>query len=59
MVGERKQKILETIVGMLGRPEIERITTAILANKLEVSEAALYRHFAGKAQMFEGIDCFC
>ena len=32
-----------------------RFTTAALAAKLEVSEAALYRHFASKAQMFEGL----
>jgi TetR/AcrR family transcriptional regulator len=32
-----------------------RVTTAALAAKLEVSEAALYRHFASKAQMFEGL----
>jgi len=33
----------------------ERITTAALAARLDVSEAALYRHFASKAQMFEGL----
>ncbi len=38
------------------RPAAERITTAALAAKLDVSEAALYRHFASKAQMFEGPD---
>ena len=32
-----------------------RITTAALAARLSVSEAALYRHFASKAQMFEGL----
>ena len=32
-----------------------RPTTAALAARLEVSEAALYRHFASKAQMFEGL----
>ena len=32
-----------------------KITTAALAAKLDVSEAALYRHFASKAQMFEGL----
>ena len=40
---------------MLERPGAERITTAALAARLEVSEAALYRHFASKAQMFEGL----
>jgi TetR/AcrR family transcriptional regulator len=53
--GERKQQILETLAKMLEAPKREKITTAALAAKLDVSEAALYRHFAGKAQMFEGL----
>jgi TetR/AcrR family transcriptional regulator len=53
--GERKQQILETLAKMLETPKREKITTASLAAKLDVSEAALYRHFAGKAQMFEGL----
>jgi TetR/AcrR family transcriptional regulator len=53
--GERKQQILETLAKMLETPKREKITTAALAAKLDVSEAALYRHFAGKAQMFEGL----
>lgn len=53
--GERKQQILETLAKMLESPKREKITTAGLAAKLDVSEAALYRHFAGKAQMFEGL----
>ena len=40
---------------MLEAPKWERITTAALAEKLDVSEAALYRHFASKAQMYEGL----
>jgi TetR/AcrR family transcriptional regulator len=53
--GERKQQILETLAAMLEKPAREKITTASLAEKLDVSEAALYRHFASKAQMFEGL----
>ena len=53
--GERKQQILETLAKMLEAPKREKITTAALAARLDVSEAALYRHFAGKAQMFEGL----
>ena len=53
--GERRVQILETLAGMLEQPGAERITTAALAARLEVSEAALYRHFASKAQMFEGL----
>jgi TetR/AcrR family transcriptional regulator len=55
MAGERKQQILETLAKMLESPKREKITTASLAAKLDVSEAALYRHFANKAQMFEGL----
>src|SRR5512140_1698990 len=53
--GERKLQILQTLAAMLEVPRAERITTAALAAKLDVSEAALYRHFASKAQMFEGL----
>ena len=53
--GERKVQILQTLASMLEQPGADRITTAALAAKLEVSEAALYRHFASKAQMFEGL----
>ncbi len=53
--GERRVQILEALATMLQQPGAERITTAALAAKLDVSEAALYRHFASKAQMFEGL----
>jgi TetR/AcrR family transcriptional regulator len=52
---ERKLQILQTVAGMLEQPKGEKITTAALAAKLDLSEAALYRHFASKAQMFEGL----
>ncbi len=53
--GDRKNQILQTLAQMLERPAAEKITTAALAKRLDVSEAALYRHFTGKAQMFEGL----
>ncbi|MEO7853451.1 MAG: nucleoid occlusion factor SlmA [Rubrivivax sp.] len=53
--GERRVQILQTLATMLEQPGAERITTAALAARLQVSEAALYRHFASKAQMFEGL----
>jgi TetR/AcrR family transcriptional regulator len=53
--GERRVQILQTLARMLEQPGADRITTAALAAQLEVSEAALYRHFASKAQMFEGL----
>jgi TetR/AcrR family transcriptional regulator len=53
--GERRLQILQTLATMLQEPGSDRVTTAALAGRLEVSEAALYRHFASKAQMFEGL----
>lgn len=53
--GERRVQILQTLAAMLEQPGSDRITTAALAARLDVSEAALYRHFASKAQMFEGL----
>ena len=53
--GERKNQILQVLAEMLQAPKSEKITTAALAAKLDVSEAALYRHFASKAQMYEGL----
>src|SRR5450830_96197 len=53
--GERRVQILQALAAMLEQPGAERITTSALAAKLGVSEAALYRHFASKAQMFEGL----
>jgi len=53
--GERRLEILKALAGILESPRWEKITTALLAEKLDVSEAALYRHFASKAQMYEGL----
>jgi len=53
--GERKHQILQTLAQMLENPASEKVTTAALAARLSVSEAALYRHFRGKAEMFEGL----
>ncbi len=53
--GERRTQILQVLASMLELPGSERITTAALAARIGVSEAALYRHFASKAQMFEAL----
>ena len=53
--GEKRLLILQTLAAMLENPKGEKITTAALAARLECSEAALYRHFASKAQMYEGL----
>jgi len=53
--GARRLQILQVLARMLEHPKGEKVTTAALAKELDVSEAALYRHFASKAQMFEGL----
>lgn len=53
--GERRLQILQTLAGMLETPKVEKITTAALAAQLACSEAALYRHFASKAQMYDAL----
>ncbi len=53
--GQRRVEILQMLARMLESPRWVKITTAALAKKLDVSEAALYRHFASKAQMYEGL----
>ena len=51
----RRQQILECLAQMLEESPGARITTAALAKKVGVSEAALYRHFPSKTKMFEGL----
>ncbi|RKZ66619.1 MAG: nucleoid occlusion factor SlmA, partial [Gammaproteobacteria bacterium] len=51
----RKQQILEVLALQLEENPGTRITTASLARAVGVSEAALYRHFASKAKMFEAL----
>ena len=51
----RRQHILEVLASELETNPGSRITTAGLARAVGVSEAALYRHFASKAKMFEAL----
>lgn len=51
----RREAILQALAAELEHHPGERITTAKLASRLNVSEAALYRHFPSKARMFEGL----
>lgn len=53
--GERREIILQTLARMLEERRGERVTTAELAAAMDVSEAALYRHFSGKARMYEAL----
>ncbi|HEY9281846.1 MAG TPA: nucleoid occlusion factor SlmA [Eoetvoesiella sp.] len=51
----KKTDILTALAEMLKQPHAARITTAALAGHLNQSEAALYRHFANKAAMFDAL----
>lgn len=53
--GQRRLEMLQAFAAMLEQPTAERVTTAALAKRLGVSEAALYRQFASKAQMLEAL----
>ncbi|MEE8388537.1 MAG: nucleoid occlusion factor SlmA [Acidiferrobacterales bacterium] len=52
---ERKQEILQTLARLLEEIQGRHVTIAMLAREIGLSEAALYRHFPGKEQMFEGL----
>lgn len=51
----RREQILQVLAQELESNPGSRITTAALAKAVGVSEAALYRHFASKAKMFEAL----
>ena len=51
----RRQQILQALAREIELRPASRITTARLAGVVGVSEAALYRHFPGKAAMFEAL----
>ncbi len=54
----RRQQILQALALMLEETPGERVTTAGIARRVGISEAALYRHFPSKAKMFEGLIAF-
>ncbi len=51
----RAQSILETLARMLEEIDSRPVTTAALAKRVGVSEAALYRHFPSKGRMYRGL----
>lgn len=56
--GERQRQILAGFVDMLEKRKEARITTSALAKYLDLSEAALYRHFDSKSQMLDTLIAF-
>jgi TetR/AcrR family transcriptional regulator len=53
--GERRLRSCGRWRRCLRIPRGDKVTTAALASGSTSPEAALYRHFASKAQMFEGL----
>ncbi|OUS10951.1 nucleoid occlusion factor SlmA [Gammaproteobacteria bacterium 54_18_T64] len=51
----RRDTILQALAAMLEEAPHKKVTTAALAKKVGVSEAALYRHFPSKARIYEGL----
>lgn len=51
---ERKVEILQAVMSLLEEGNT-KITTAALAKRVGVSEAALYRHYPNKAAMFQAL----
>ena len=49
----RKLMILEALVNTLEQPHMQSVTTKILAEKCDITESALYKHYKNKQEIFE------
>ena len=54
----RKTQIMQTLAQMLEEKEPVKITTAELARRTEITEAAIYRHFPSKRKIYEEMVIF-
>ena len=45
--------ILEALVNTLEQPHMQSVTTKILAEKCDITESALYKHYKNKQEIFE------
>ena len=54
----RKTQIMQTLARMLEEKEPVKITTAELAKRTEITEAAIYRHFPSKRKIYEEMVIF-
>ena len=59
MKKDRKNIILESLAAMLEEKNMSKITTASLAEKSNITEAALYRHFPSKRSIYAELFSFC
>lgn len=55
---DRRTDILQTLARLLENPSCDRITTAMIARELGLSEAALYRSFSSKGAMYDALIAF-
>lgn len=54
----RKIQIMQTLASMLEEREPVKITTAELAKRTNITEAAIYRHFPSKRKIYEELVSF-
>ena len=59
MKKNRKNIILQSLASMLEERNLSKITTASLAEKSKITEAALYRHFPSKRSIYAELFSFC
>ena len=59
MKNDRKNIILQSLASLLEERNLSKITTALLAEKSGVTEAALYRHFPSKRAIYAELFSFC
>ena len=59
MKKDRKNIILQSLASMLEERNLSKITTASLAEKSKITEAALYRHFPSKRSIYAELFSFC
>jgi TetR/AcrR family transcriptional regulator len=59
MSNSRKNIILESLAELLEQSNLSKITTAKLAKKSGITEAALYRHFPSKRSIYSELFSFC
>ena len=59
MKNDRKNIILQALAGLLEERNLSKITTSLLAEKSQITEAALYRHFPSKRAIYAELFSFC
>ena len=59
MKNDRKNIILESLASLLEERNLSKVTTALLAEKSNITEAALYRHFPSKRAIYAELFSFC